>query len=455
MDLINNSSNNIKIGVIGLGYVGLTLALTLSECGVEVYGIENNLKIAYNIKKSRPHFYEKGLVLLLTKQLDKGNFKCLTSIPLDKNISNYIISVGTDVDKNNQPNFSQLKNVSIEIGQILKKGDLVILRSTVSVGATREFVIPILEQKSRLRAGEDFFIAFAPERTVEGNALHELKFLPQVLAGLNIKSTNKATKIFKLFTSDVVVLDSLEEAEMVKIVSNTYRDLTFAFANELAMICDLFNISTNKIIEASNYKYKRNDVPKPSPGVGGYCLTKDPYLLKHSAKQRGYDVQLSVTGRKVNQAMIFFLHNKIIKFLNKYHQGAGRVRKVSFLGFAFKGDPPTSDVRFSPTIDLVNLLKQNKNIKLYVHDCLVSQKTINDYDVRSVKNVNSCFKDKHCVIIMHNNSVYEKLDIINLIGLMTKPAFVIDPWSLLNHDQLVNLDNVFYSNLGFDNLEKK
>ena len=164
-----------------------------------------------------------------------------------------------------------MERVSTLVGNFLKEGDLVILRSTVPVSTCRNIVLPILEEKSKLTCGEDFHLTFAPERTIEGKALEELKSLPQIIGGYSKECVNIASNFFRYLSPHIVAVESLEEAEMIKLVNNTFRDLSFAFANELVYICDKFNLDTTKIIKDASEGYPRNKLPLPG-FVGGYCL---------------------------------------------------------------------------------------------------------------------------------------------------------------------------------------
>ena len=191
----NHLVNQSEICVVGLGFVGLTLGLVLSEAGFKVLGIDKFKTVIDNINNKKTHFYEKGLVELLESELKNG-FSCSHEIDKAGDCNVYIIAVGTPVKEDNQPNFQDLENATKDIGKILKKDDLVILRSTVPIGVTRNFVIPILEKESGLNISKDFFVAFAPERTVEGEAINELKVLPQIIGGYNKLSADKAAVIF-------------------------------------------------------------------------------------------------------------------------------------------------------------------------------------------------------------------------------------------------------------------
>ncbi|MBI5401599.1 nucleotide sugar dehydrogenase [Candidatus Wolfebacteria bacterium] len=443
------NSNKPEISVFGLGYVGLTLALVLSENGFKVRGVEVSDDIITKIKTGRAHFYENGLNDLLAAQLENG-FSCVCGIS-DNKSSVYIIAVGTRVDENNQPDFRELRSSSENIGQVLKIGDLVILRSTVPIGVTRNFVIPILEKLSGLKAGEDFYISFAPERTAEGAALEELKTLPQIVGGLNRLSCEKTIEVFSTFTPNIVIVSSLEGAEMVKMVNNTYRDLNFAFANELSLICSRFNLDTNQIINAANSGYRRSHMPLPSPGVGGYCLTKDPFLLVYSSEQKGYSPRLPKIGREINYSMPRFVASRIMDFINKYYKTNEDI-KISILGFAFKGNPPTSDVRFSPTIDLIEILKKEKiNLDLNCHDFLVEEDVIKKRGVKYVRDVNGVFSGSSVVVVMTNHPDYVNLPIVSLAETMKKPSLLFDTWNIFDKELVGQNNQIYYSNLGYLN----
>src|SRR3989344_1593971 len=348
-DLWQQSDTRFKhIGVVGLGYVGLTLGITLADLGFKVKGLDKNTVVENSIQKGSHPFFELGLESLLRDHLNK-NFKVVSNFRGANNCDIYFISVGTPLNRENKPDLKYLGSAAEQLGKVLKYGDTVILRSTVPVGTTRDFVAPILEKSSGLKAGEGFFIAFAPERTIEGKALEELRHLPQVIGGFNHRSAELASSVFSFMTNATVLVDSLEEAEMVKLVNNTYRDVTFAFANEVALIAERWGVDTHRVIDAANYGYDRARVPKPSPGVGGYCLEKDPYIFIDSAGKKGYIPLLFQNARAVSELMVNHVLSEIESFLKKEKKQAQKT-KIVILGFAFKGKPVTSDVRGSSTI---------------------------------------------------------------------------------------------------------
>ena len=195
-----------------------------------------------------------------------------------------------------RPIENAIRSVSVYL-----KGDHVMIRSTVPVGTTRNFIIPKLNNLSKLKAGKDFYVSFVPERVVEGNALRELRSLPQIVGGLTSACLNRASKFWSTITPTIIRTSSLEASELVKLANNSFRDLSFAFANELAFVAGKFNLNAFDLIKAANNGYPRNKIPSPSPGVGGYCLTKDPILFSSSISRKKNDVMLSKVGRVVNE----------------------------------------------------------------------------------------------------------------------------------------------------------
>lgn len=440
-DLWQKSDVRFKqIGVVGLGYVGLTLALTLADLGFKVRGFDANPRVVKSLKSGRPHFFENGLEDILKNNLNKS-FEVVDSFNDTDNCDVYFIAVGTPLVSNKKPNLDHLKSASRMVGEVLKSGDAVILRSTVPVGTTRNIVMPILEKMSGLKSGDDFSVAFAPERTVEGKALEELKTLPQVIGGLNWASADIAASVFNHLTHSVVLVDSLEEAEMVKLINNTYRDVVFSFANELSLVCHKLGLNTRRVIEAANRGYDRSRVPMPSPGVGGVCLEKDPFIFIESAKAKNYSPLLAKDSRQISEMMIDFVAQEILKFLKDKSKP-----KVFILGLAFKGRPVTSDIRGSTTISLINKIK-GKVESVHVYDPAVSANDIKNSGTRVIRKPADGFSKADAVVIMNNNPDFEKLDIKKLLRLSNKPVFFFDTWSLFSQNDPGKLDGVIYKNL--------
>ena len=409
--------------VVGLGYVGLTLSLVLAENGYKVVGIDTDKSIVADLKVGKSHVFEPGINALLKRHLGKN---LIVQNRFEKAESDvYIISVGTPVDKNKKVDNRPLTKALRSITKYLKPGDLVLLRSTVAVGTCRNLVVPLLEKATRLKAGKDFFVAFAPERTVEGNAISELKNLPQIIGGLDKKSTELAVKVFDNITDNIVLVDNLESAELIKLLNNTYRDLTFAFANEVAKLCNKLRLDSHKIIKAANQGYSRSQIPLPSPGVGGPCLTKDPYILSQSAKPAGVELKLPLISRKINDSMVNLVVNKVSDFLKKLDKPNAKIR-IFALGMAFKGRPETGDLRSSTGVLIVKeLMKEYSRVTVF--DPVAENKDMKKAGLRP-QPIKQGFRKADCILVLNNHKLFSELDIVKLIRTANKPVLLFDAW---------------------------
>ena len=431
------------VAVVGLGYVGLTLALTLNEMGIKVVGVDVNDEVLKTLERGEPHFYEKGLKALLKKHIHKNLIVKNHFSEHESDI--YIICVGTPVDDKGGVNDEYLKTAIQEAARVLKPHDLIILRSTVPIGTCRNTVIPLLEKESGLSAEKDFFVAFAPERTVEGKALEELRTLPQVIGGLNKQSLDECSQLFQMFVSTIVPVDSLEEAEAVKLLNNTFRDVSFAFANEVSRVCDGFGLNAKEVIRAANEGYTRNPIPMPSPGVGGACLVKDPYLYAASATTGGYDAMLPKVARDINESMIEFVCNKVDAFVNE-HQIDPATAKLFLAGMAFKGTPETSDIRHSTSVDILDHLKKSyQNITIY--DPVTHDEELMTLGVAVCADPAEGCTDADCVLMLNNHPSFRDWDIYSLGQSMHTPGFLFDPWGSFSKEQTNEIEGMTYAGL--------
>ena len=439
----NTEIHTRNVYIVGLGYVGLTLALTLCEAGFKVHGIDIDKKIIASLKRGIPHFHEVGLEPLLKHHINKNLFVQTNFKNGESDI--YIIAVNTPVDDKGEVVFDALKKAVTSVAKILKPHDLVIFRSTVPVGTCRHIAIPLIEKISKLKAGEDFYLSFAPERTVEGRALEELRVLPQVIGGINEASVDLTTRLFKTINHLIVPVQNLEAAEVVKLLNNSFRDVSFAYANEVAQMCEKFGINAFEVIEAANRGYPRNKIPSPSPGVGGLCLVKDPWILVNSAKQAGFNAKLPVLGRKINEGMIELVANKVSVFATK-NKIKPSALKIFILGIAFKGEPETSDMRFSPAVDIIKELQQKfKNI--FVYDPIVKVNELRKAGLKPVSLTNG-FKDSNCILVLNNHHSFRDLDIYNLLMKMKKPGYFFDGWNLFPREAIEGVKGIKYGTFG-------
>lgn len=434
-----------KVAVIGLGYVGLTLGLTLADLGFEVRGFDINEKVKKLVRSKKTPFFELGLPELLAEHAGE-RFKIGESYAKEK-CDAYFIAVGTPLGAGKRPDLSALQAVAREVGKVLKQGDLVVLRSTVPIGTTRGPVRETLEKVSGLVAGEDFFLAFAPERTVEGKALEELRTLPQVIGGVNRQSANLAADIFSLMTHTIHIVDTLDEAEVVKLINNTYRDVTFAFANEVSLICQRWGIDTNTVIHAANAGYPRSTVPKPSPGVGGYCLDKDPFIFMEGARAKKYPARLFAHAREVNARILEAVGERVFAHLKAECSVAGKRAKIFILGYAFKGKPATSDLRGSPTVALTRALQKAGYKNIWGFDPVVPVAEIKKLGVKTVRDMRDGFKGAHAVIIMNNHDDLASPRLQVLLKECAPNAMFFDTWALHSKDEVAKIGGISYHRL--------
>ncbi len=424
------------INIVGLGYVGQTLAVVLAEVGYKIYGTDSNQKIIENIKKGIPHVREPGLDSLIRKHLNK-NFFVGTPEEMYKNHTDvFIICVTSPIDKKTkEPNIDIVKKAVSEIKNHLKKGQTIILRSTIPVGTTRNVVKPMLEE-SGLKAGKDFHLVFAPERTAEGVAIKELESLPQIIGGIDEESVDVAMKMFRKTTPTIICVSSLEVAEVIKLIDNSYRDVRFGFSNEIAKFCEKININAFEVITAANQGYERNSIPVPSPGVGGACLSKDPHILLKCARDVGQELKIVAAAREINEEAPKIIVDKL-----KNHTPLSN-KKFFVVGFAFKGHPETNDVRDSPTLDLLNYLKEHDS-QVIGYDPVVEDWKIKDLGVKHVSSLEEGLKEADVAIFMTNHKSFNNLNVNEVFSNMKKDGIVFDGWGLFKKNEIEDLGLIY------------
>jgi UDP-N-acetyl-D-mannosaminuronic acid dehydrogenase len=435
-----------EIAVLGLGYVGLTLSVVLARRGFKVYGVDINKGIVNQLRKGEPHFYERGLEILLKQQLELRNLEIFESLP-NKKIDTYIICVATPLQKKTKkPDVGYIRNVVIDVARHMDRGSLVILRSTVPVGGSRNIVLSLLEKHSGFKAGKDFSFVYAPERTIEGEAILELEKNPQIIGGFDEKSSSLASNLFRKITPTIINVSSLEAAELIKIIDNTYRDVKFSYANEIAMMCEKLGLNATELINAANIHYPRNDIPAPSPGVGGTCLSKDPYFLANCARKVGYRARIIEDARKINESIPVHIVRRIrakLKELNKDIEKA----KIFIIGFAFKGQPETDDMRNSTTLWFLDELKKYAN-DIYGFDPIVKKEQLKRLGIKVCDVLEEGFSNADVVLFMNNHKSYLNLDPLEICSRMNKPAIFYDAWRLFEKELFDEIDDVCYMGVG-------
>lgn len=434
-----------SVAVIGLGYVGLTLSLVLADNGFSVLGYDIDRSLVDKLKNKTTPFYENGLENLLLTHVGTNFCPIETKESLSADV--YIVTVGTPIiPKIMEPNIEHICKAVAVIADRLKKNDMVILRSTVPVGCTRTEVIPLLEKVSGLRVGEDFHVAFCPERTAEGRALKELRELPQIIGGIDQQSRELAMRLFNENTHTVIDVGTIEAAEMCKLLDNTYRDTMFAYSNQMARLTEKLGLNLHELITKVNLGYGRNKIPYPSPGVGGPCLSKDPYILEGNFSAFGLDSKLTSAARSINEAapkLIFERCKTLMESLNKDILQS----KVFIIGFAFKGEPVTSDLRESTTVWFLEHLKKQGVENLFGYDPVI------DSDELFSLGIDACgleegFNNADLVLFMNNHKCFSNLNINMLLATMRKPGVLFDGWNIFQPKEIENNLGIVYAATG-------
>jgi UDP-N-acetyl-D-mannosaminuronic acid dehydrogenase len=432
-----------KVAVFGMGYVGLTLAVSLANRGHQVTGIDVRADLVSQLVAGKPHVHEPGLREMLKVNLDWQQIDFDTSLG-GHSQTVYIIAVGTPLNEYLRPDMTALNNVVDAIGTLLKRGDQVMLRSTVPMGTTRQFVIPRLEMLSGLRGGEDFHVAFAPERTIEGRAMHELRTLPQVIGGLSPGCVRKAALFWSTLTPSLVQVASLEASELVKLANNTFRDLSFAFANEVALLADSANVDAFDLIRAANEGYPRNPIPLPSPGVGGYCLTKDPILFGSGPDGPRADVTLGRAGRAVNERAALYAVDMLHRFALRIDKPLTTL-SVLIVGAAFKGDPETSDMRGAVSLDVTAALK-GRVAKLQAWDAIVTEAELRKSDLEPVSNLDEAVRQADAVLILNNHRLNVETEAYQQEAVA---RLIFDGWHQLDAGEIEKISGLTYATMGY------
>ena len=449
------SSTNDFVSIYGLGYVGLTLGVYMASLGWRVRGIDSNLKVLENLERGDLQVYEPNLKDTLQDLL------CQKMISLHNSCeglssSMHVIAVGTPVDEEGNPDLNALTSVTRAISNVIKQGDLVTLRSTVPLGTSRDLVAKILENGSGLIAGLDFHLAFTPERTIEGAALKELENLPQIIGGLTDECALTASDFFSKISPSTVITEKIEGAELVKLLNNSFRDLSFAFANEVSQLADNFNLNAFALIDSANLGYPRNKIPYPSPGVGGYCLTKDP-LIYHKTIQKysknSNKNSLASLGRLININSINLVYDNIEYFAKNINEKIDDL-KIFIVGIAFKGNPETADYRGSTSLDLFEIIK-SKNKDVYGIDNVISDEKILKLGFKLPKNLDYELNDYSAVYVIMNN--HSKNGIVTRASAKKfnfKNILIYDCWNIVSEAEFKSFNNAKYATLGYKSFKE-
>lgn len=405
----------LSLSVFGAGYVGLPTAALFADTGFKVTAVDVKPNIVNSIKKGTSPIDEPGLDELISRNVKSGRLtaELLSNVTLNDK-QGVIITVQTPIDQNNKPDLSFLINALEIIGHNIKKNMIIAVCSTVPPGTLHEKVKPLLESLSGLKADHDFYLAYVPERIAPGSALKEFVESPRLVGGIGSNSTKIVAELFRTVCKQIIETEA-ETAEVSKTAENTFRDINIAFANQLALICEQHGADIMKVTKLAN-THPRVNIHASGPGVGGPCLTKDPYLLTN---ETNFETQNIIKiARQIND----YMPSHMVKFIKQGLTKAGKKIKNSqiiILGTSYKAN--VDDPRLSPAEPIIHqLLASEANVTVYDPHCIA------DFGAKKAQSLNKAAKDADCLVIVTDHAEFKNLDLTSLKPLMAKEPFIVD-----------------------------
>lgn len=422
-ELLNRiQDRTAKLSVVGMGYVGLPLAVEFAEAGFSV--------IALDVDERKVALFNRGESYIddvpserLKPLIESGKLIATTDYAKLRDIDTISICVPTPLRNSKDPDMSYIIQAVDSISEVTGKGQLVVLESTTYPGTTEEIIRPRFEHNG-LVIGENVFIAFSPERIDPGNPIYGVRNTPRVVGGITLNCTEVATALYSTSVDHVVPVSSPTSAEMVKLLENTFRAVNIGFVNEIALMCDKLNIDVWEVINAAATKPFGFMPFYPGPGLGGHCIPVDPHYLSWKLKTLNYTARFIELASEINTSMPFYVVDKITDALNDDAK-AVRGSKIVVLGVAYK--PNVDDVRESPALDIIELLRQKGGDVIYHDPHVPSLKLEGDNIMESCDYSLSLLQDADCVVIITNHDSYDWQEVLN------HSSLVVDTRNAVSH----------------------
>jgi len=403
-ELLNKiKSKTAILGVVGLGYIGLPLAVENAKAGYKTIGFDMQEKRVHQVNEGQ-NYIRDILDADLKKAVDEELLQATRDFSLIKDVDAICICVPTPLDIYQQPDLSHVKMSTEIIAKYLHAGMLVVLESTTYPGTTEELVKPILEEKSGLRCGQDFFLAFSPERVDPGNLQYKVKNTPKVVGGVTSGCTEVTVSLYQhILQSEVHIVSSPKVAEMEKIYENTFRNINIALANEMAILCHRMGIDIWEVIEAAKTKPYGFMPFYPGPGIGGHCIPLDPFYLTWKAREYNYHTRFIELAGEINRNMPGYIVERISKILSKKLKRSLNRAKILLLGVAYKKD--IDDLRESPALEIIKKLEEEDAVVSY-YDPYIPDFVNNGRKYKSLKELNGEeIKESDIIIIITDHSI--------------------------------------------------
>ncbi len=428
----------LRITVIGMGYVGIPVAALLADVdGFSVTGLQRRSKRSgwkiehLNAGKSPFEGDEPDLAELIAKVVAKGSFRVTDDIDVLKDSDVILIDVQTPTDENHVPQYDSLREVSKQVGERIQKGTLVIVESTVAPGTTQNVVQKIIEEHSGMKGGEDFDLAFAYERVMPGKLIRNIVQLPRIVGGITPQSAKRAVDIYSRIVRARVHQTDILTAEISKTIENAYRDVNIAFANEMALVCESLGVNVYEVIKLVNELDSRM-MHIPGAGVGGHCLPKDTWLLRHGVNEYGsqkVEARFISLARDINNYMPVHMAELVEDALNK--RGVKiQDAKVTILGIAYLEN--SDDTRNTPALLLIKTLEA-KGVKVVLHDPFVQVWDLGPHEIE--RDLNSAVRESDCIALVTKHRDYQDIDLAK-IGDLMRTRTLVDGRNLYDENEV-------------------
>jgi len=396
-------SKKAKIGIIGLGYVGLPLAVNFAKNGFKVYGIDIDKDRVEKLNRGESYILDvpRSDIALVKKE---GLLSVTTDFSIIRQLDAVIICVPTPLYKTKEPDVSYIVSAVRNIKRYMKRGQIIVLESTTYPGTTEEVMLPVLETGG-MKEGRDFYLAFSPERIDPGNKNYDTKNTPKIIGGISRESTRIASILYEQAVDTVVPVSSSKVAEMVKLLENTFRIVNIGMINEIMLMCDRLGVDVWEVIEAAKTKPYGFMPFYPGPGVGGHCIPVDPIYLSWKARVHGFEARFIDLASHVNSEMPHYVVSKIAEGLNERKQ-ALKGAKVMLMGVAYKKD--VKDLRESPALEIISILNKKGAIVSY-YDPYLPYLKIDGINLTGSKFTRQSLKTADCVVLVtdHSNVDYD------------------------------------------------
>lgn len=397
------AGNKEVVGIIGLGYVGLPLAVNFAEAGVKVIGFEKSAAKVHKIN-SGENYIKDIRDAVLREVVDKVSLEATTDFSRMNECDALIICVPTPLDKFRKPDMSYIESACIDIGRNMKTGTFISLESTTYPTTTEDFMLPIIEKESGLKHGEDFWLAYSPERVDPGNVNFHTRNTPKVLGAMTPEGLEIGQSLYKKAIDHIHPVSSPRVAEMVKILENTYRLINISLINELALLAGKMDINIWEVIDAAKTKPFGFQAFYPGPGIGGHCIPLDPFYLEHIAKKFDFDLSMIHAAGHINMRMPHYMAVKISSALNRQKKSING-SKVLFLGVAYK--PNIDDDRESPALEIMDIVAKKGGIVSYHDPYIPAVETQQGLSLDSIQLTSESLQDADVIVLTTNHKVFD------------------------------------------------